>query len=297
MRITFNSGYDASLADLQRTLNQYTKYSAQVSSGLRVTKPSDDAADYASAVKDTTELGVIDSYTSAADTAESRLSVMDTVLSDLIDQVTSAQTSTTAALGSTTTETSRTALAQELEGLRDAILSDMNSTFGGTYLFSGTASLAAPYEQASDGTVSTYKGDTGAQTVDIGRGCSVQTTYTGSDLVQGSSTNDLFTTLGNLITAVQTNDQTAIETASTELQTALERLTNIQSSVGNDLDAISSQQSRLSSLKLQMQDQLSNAQDANVADAATKMEQADTAYEAGLSALSTRTQTSLLDYL
>lgn len=297
MRVTFGTGYDIAMADLERAAADLARAQQVVASGKRVNTPSDDPSASAATVRERAEIATIDQFVRTADSATSRVHVIDTVLSDMISTVTAALAAATAARGSTQTDSQREATAANLEGLRDALLSDINTSFGGTYLFGGTASLVQPYVKNADGTVSAYQGDHNALSVDVNRNSSVQVAYDGEAVFQGTDTEDLFTTLQSLVDAVRGNDQAGVADGLTGLKRAFDRLVGVQSGVGSNLNALEQQTARLADQRRATKERLSKDEDANMAEAITEMSQADTVYQSALGAIATRTKLSLLDYL
>ncbi len=297
MRVTFGSTTAISLADLERVASDLAKYQQQVSSGKRVSVPSDDPGAMADSVRQNADIASVDQLTLTADSANSRLTVADSVLTDLVNQLTTAQSTVAASLGSTQTASQRDALAQELAGLRDAIFSDMDTKYSGSYLFSGGLGETAPYAKNADGSISAYHGDSNPMSVDVAQNQSVPISFDGGAMMQGSDTEDLFTAFQSLITAVQTGDQAGMTAGQTALTNAFDRVTATQSAVGANLNAISNQKARLSSMKLADQSQLSTDVDANMAESISNMQQANTAYQAALSAVASSSKLSLLDYL
>lgn len=297
MRVTFGMGNNVAMADLERAAEELSRRQREVASGKRVNTPSDDPSAASATVRERAEIAAIDQYVRTSDTAQSRLSVIDTFLADMISTLTSARAAACGAIGTTQTDAQREATARTLEGLRDALLSDANATFGGTYLFGGTSSLAPPYAKNADGTISAYQGETTTLSVDIDRNRSVQISYDGQELLQGSEAQDLFATLQGLIDAVRGNDQAGITTGVDGLARAFDRLVGVQSRVGADLVALEEQTARLGQIRLASTAQLSKDEDANMAEAITKMNQANTVYQSALGAVATRTRLSLLDYL
>jgi flagellar hook-associated protein 3 FlgL len=297
MRVTFGTGTTIAMSDLERAAEQLVQAQRQVASGKRVTTPSDDPSAAAAAVRARAEIATIDQYVKTADSATSRIRVIDTVLSDMISTLTTAQATATAARGSVQTAAQREATAKSLEGLRDALLTDANASFGGTYLFGGTASLAPPYLQAASGVVSAYRGDHYTLSVDIDRNRAVQVAYDGSQLLQGTDAQDLFATMQSLIDAVRANDQAGVTAGMDGLKRAFDRLVGVQSGVGAQLNALEEQTARLGDMKQATTERLSKDEDANMAEAITKMNQANTVYQSALGAVATRSKLSLLDYL
>lgn len=297
MRVTFSTGYTRMMADLESAASELAKRQEEVSSGLRMQSPSDDPSSWAAGVRERAEIGVVDQYSSTVDSANSRLTVADTVLTDLVAKLTSTQATILAGQGTIQTDSQREATAKELEGLRDAVFDDLNTTFSGIYLFSGAKGLTAPYVRNADGTISAYQGDATRVEVDVDRTRSVKVSIVGSDLSLGSEPEDLFTTFSKAIAAVRSGDQTAMETTLGGIKAAFDRVVSVQSTVGADLRALEDQGTRLDQTKLAAKTRLSALEDANMAESVTSMGQASTAYKSALSALATRSNLSLLDYL
>jgi flagellar hook-associated protein 3 FlgL len=86
MRTTFNYSFLQSAADLSRTSVELARRQREVSSGRRLNTASDDPSAASGSVREHSEMAALDRYDQTADTANSRLSVADSVLSDMLDQ-------------------------------------------------------------------------------------------------------------------------------------------------------------------------------------------------------------------
>lgn len=297
MRIIFSSGQAAMMADLEAAASELTKRQREVSSGKRMQAPSDDPSAWAAGVRERGEISAVDQYVRAADSATSRLTVADTVLSDLVTKMTAARSAVVAGEGTVQTAAQREATAKELEGLRDAVFDDLNTTFRGTYLFSGGKGLDAPFVRYGDGSISAYLGDTNSISVDVDRNRAMQVTFVGSALTEDAASQDVFTTFATVIEAVRTGDAAGMAGGLKALERAFDRVIRVQSGVGADLNALDDQRGRLSEMKLASKTRLSKTEDTNMAESITAMQQANTTYQTALSAVATRTKLSLLDYL
>jgi flagellar hook-associated protein 3 FlgL len=297
MRTTYTTSFRDGLSAIQEAADLLAKAQEQVSSGRRLNALSDDPTSAAAAVGGHAAIGTIDAYTRSADDASSRLTVVDSVLSDVIDKLTYAKTAAGGALGSSVTPQQRDSISNDLLSVRDALVNDLNAKFGGVFVFSGAKATTPPYAQASNGTVSAYQGDASPISVDIDEGRQIQISYDGSTITQGSDSQDVFTTLSALATAVQNGDGTGILAGIDALGRAFDRATLTQTRVGTSARAIDDDKIRLSTSRLQAVARLSKNEDANMAEAITKMTQADTSYRAALGAFATIGKQSLMDYL
>jgi flagellar hook-associated protein 3 FlgL len=273
------------------------EFQRQVSTGKRVEKPSDDPSAALGAVGEHNETAAIDQYARATDTVGSRLAVVDTVLSDLITQLTAAQVSSASARGSSKTQIQRDAAATELEAIRDTIFSDLTTAFNGSYLFAGSNSTVAPYSRPAGGPISAYAGSTNEMLVDVDQQRAIKITFNGQQIAQGSDAQDIFVEFDNLIAAVRAGNDAGIDAGMDALDRMFDRVSTTQGRVGADLRTIDEQKLRLDELKRSSTKRISALEDANMAEAISSMAQADAAYRAALGAASTVTKQSLMDYL
>ena len=297
MRVTFNSQYQDTAAAVETTSEQLLDAQRRVATGKRIDRISDDPTAAATAVAERSALAQVDQYNRSADSVGSRLAVVDTVMSDIVSKITSAQSIATAARGTTATAAQRSALALELGGVRDALLDDMNTTLHGRYLFGGAAVTTKPYTVTPPATVAAYVGSNNPVRADVGNDRSVTIAFDGEAITQGTDPQDLFTTLDQLITAVDAGDNTGIGTGLANLQRAFERATAAQTRVGSDQALIDVQKVRLQQMKLSGGERLSKLEDVDMAEAITEMQHADAAYRAALGAVGTASRVSLMDYL
>ena len=297
MRVTFNAQNRNSTAGLEDSASRLLEFQRQVSTGKRIEKPSDDPSATLGSIGEHAETAAIDQYARATDSVASRLSVVDTVLSDLILQIERAQVSAASARGSSKTQIQRDASATDLEGIRDTVFGDLNTSFNGTFVFSGSASTAAPYTRVGSGPVSAYAGSTSEMVVDIDQQRAVKIAFNGQLVTQGTAPQDIFVEFDNLIAAVRAGDNAGIDAGMQALQRMFERVSTAQGRVGADLRTIDEQKLRLSELRRSSVKRLSSLEDTNMAEAITGMAQADAAYRAALGAVNSVTRMSLMDYL
>ena len=297
MRTTFNSSYMISAADLARTSEDLAKRQAQVSSGRRISKPSDDPSASSGSVHEHAEMAALDRYAQTADTATARLSIVDSVLSDMLDQLTSAKTTILNARGSNVTATQRGALADQLSGLRDAILADYGTSFNGNYLFSGEAAKTAPYTKNANGTVSAYAGTATTMAVDVDRNTAVTVSLNGDAVARGSDAVDIFAALDQAITDIRAGNAAGMADAGAAVERAFGRATSAQTGIGTAMNAVEIHQGRVADLRRASEGRAAGLEQVNMAEAITKMSQADTAYRAALGAIGNTGRKSLMDYL
>ena len=294
MRVTFHTAYGG-IEYVNIAAEQAARARQQVQSGKRLEKPSDDPAAMQRAVEGRGEMRTIETYSRTADSAMARLTTLDTVLSSVVDKLQQATVAVVSAKGSNVSQQTRDAAALTLEGLRDSLAADFNTTFGGAYVFSGSQATTAPYVKV--GTSWTYQGDNTPVSVDIGAGRTVEVALDGQALAQGIDTTNVLDELEALIVAVRAGDDLGTGSGLTALGRAFSRATRTQSQIGVDEQSIVEGQVQLTASRLAVLTRVSKDEDADLATAISEMNRADLAYKAALGAIGTASRNSLLDYL
>jgi flagellar hook-associated protein 3 FlgL len=294
MRVTFRTAYGGS-EYLEASSSQMAKARQQVMSGKRVEKASDDPAAMQRSVEGRGEIGALETYSRTADSALAKLTTIDTVLGAVVDRLQQAKVATVSVQGSIATAQQREAAALTLEGLRDALVADLNTEVRGAYVFGGSQATTPPYARVAGAW--TYQGDAAPVAVDIGPGQTVDVALDGAALAQGSDASNILNELESLIVAVRAGDNPGMAAGTAAIDRAFLRATRAQTSVGVDEQGIGERQLQITSARLSVVTRVSKDEDADLALAISEMTRAQTAYQAALSAVGTASRASLLDYL
>lgn len=139
-RVTHRSIQESSLARLQGNLATMGLLQAQISSGKKITKPSDDPAGTVSSLALRQQLRLNDQYQVQGQDGTSWLNAQDTALQTVSSQLRAARTLVVGALNTGfTTDGTRTATSVELDGILATVTSLANTQYQGRSLFAGTA--------------------------------------------------------------------------------------------------------------------------------------------------------------
>ncbi|MFT3785336.1 MAG: flagellar hook-associated protein FlgL [Tepidisphaeraceae bacterium] len=131
-----------SITDAQKQLLEVQQ---QISTGKRLTAPSDDVGDAAIAMQVRKLLEARDSYTSNLKQADTNLSSVDSTLQSLTDLVRQAKDVASANVGSDVSDEERQSAATVVDSLFDQIFTLGNQQVAGNYLFGGDRSTDAPF--------------------------------------------------------------------------------------------------------------------------------------------------------
>ncbi|HCN44496.1 MAG TPA: flagellar hook-associated protein 3 [Pseudomonas sp.] len=159
MRLSSATIYNQNLNSMLDQQAAYQEAALQVSSGTRVSKPSDDSLAAAQAVSVRQSIAANEQYADSRAAITTSLSQEATTLDSINDAITSAMTLTVQAGNGTLSDADRESLATSLQGVYDTLLTLANSTdSNGNYLFSGYQSQSPAFAEDASGEL-VYQGD------------------------------------------------------------------------------------------------------------------------------------------
>lgn len=293
MRVTTTIQNRNFLDNINQLKSRLDKAQTEVSTGKTVNRLSDDPLAASQASRLTAVMGANDQFIAMNDQLRSRLELTDTVLQAFIQSVDAAKVLAAQALSGATTPESRAALATEVEGVWEQILSESNTQFNGTFLFAGTQTTVPPFDDSGGSLV--YNGNNEATYQRLDRTVVIQTNVTGQELFLDSP--PAFTVLDNLKTAILANDTTAIRAALDDLDVISGRVNTFAARAGNSLQLIDQIQGTLRAHNLALQENISRMTDADLAKSITDLNLTNQALNVSMNAQAQVQQLSLLDFL
>ncbi len=294
MRIPYDIVRDG-LSAINQAAARLAEAQQQVATGRRINAVGDDPLAAQQAVGEHATLGTIDAYSSTVNAASARLASVDATLSSFGDKLASAVATALSAKGSSATPQTRAAAAAEIRSIRDSLLTDINSQFNGSATFAGTQVNSQAY--ALVGGAWTYQGDSATTQLAVDQGRVVSVTFDGQAIAQGSDAKDVFTTLDDLVTAINAGDDNAIGVEVAGVERAFDRTLRAQGRLGADERGLDDVTARLGALRRAADTRRASLEDANMAEAVTRLTSAQTAYQSALASVSSIERVSLLDYL
>ena len=281
------------LDNISRLKARLDKAQMEVSTGKTVNRLSDDPFAASQTSRLTAVMGANDQFISMNDQLRSKLELTDTVLQALNQSVDAAKVLAAQALSGTTTPESRAALANDVQGVWEQILSESNTQFNGAFLFAGSQTTTAPFDDPGGSLV--YSGNDEATYQRLDRTVVIQTNVTGQELFLDSP--PVFTVLETLKTAIQANDTAGIRSALDDLETISSRVNTIASRVGNNVRLVDQIQGTLRAHNLALQENISRMTDADLAKSITDLNLTNQALNVSMNAQAQVQQLSLLDFL
>jgi flagellar hook-associated protein 3 FlgL len=299
MRITSMMTAQMTLAGIEQANEGLVTTEQQISSGLRINKPSDDPYGAGLAMRLKGQAGQLNSYNTAVSDATAWSQTTSSTLTSVGDIVQRIRELVVQSASGTVNQQDRNAAAQEVSQLLDSVKQYANATYDGQYIFAGTATGTAPYQA---GATDTYQGNGAAINRQIGPGTTVQVNTDISQLLgNGPSAADgrLLDTVRTVINDIQSGNQAALTNGDLgKLDSNLGTLQSMQVDVGALQERLQQASSRIQDMQTTNAQLLSSTEDVDIAQAMTSYTTEQAAYTAALQAGASILQTdSLMNFL
>jgi flagellar hook-associated protein 3 FlgL len=301
-RITPAMVTSSTLNNLNSSLSALERSAEELSSGRTILEPSDNPYGASRVIDLQSQLEGLSSYESNTqdgiaweNTASSAMANMNSIAQRVRELVVQAA-------NGTNNQGDLNTIALEVEQLTESIKQDANTQYAGQYLFSGTATLTAPYAQGKG--EDEYKGNAETVSRAVGPGATVVVSTNISTLLgNGEAAKDgkLLDTLRTIATQLRggtTEDKEALgSTDLAALDANLETLSQLQAVAGSATDQLNTALSRNEDLQTSITEALSNTEDTNVPETSIAYANEQAAYQAALRASASIVQESLLNFL
>lgn len=293
--------------NLNRNLAKMDKQQNQLSTGLKINKPSDDPVGIAFSMRYRSELAANDQYTTNADTVSSWLDYSDTMMSQAGEVLQRTRELLLNAANGTNPEDALKSLKSEISQLGEQMVNIGNSQFNGRYMFNGQLTQSQPYETGTSTdpdtgeliiNAATNDTDTNAIQLEIGTGVYLTVNVTGQQVFGSSADSDnMFKLYQDISKALDKQDTGALSDLVGTLDSRMSKLLAIRSDIGAKTNRLSLAQGRLSDISTNLSNLQAKTEGADMAELITNLKMSENVYEASLSAGSKLIQPSLMDFL
>lgn len=290
--------------DLQRSKERMAIMSQQLASGNKLVHLGDDPTGSALVLDFQNSIVRNKQFVAQATSASNFLNTTETSLSSLNDSITRLLEIGQEGLSDTTGANGRSAIAQEVNGIRDNVLSLANTQAEGKYIFGGTQTLNAPFSWSTPPTTwpANYLGNSGNINLDVSASSTISTNISGDQVFFGGAAGqgtagDLFQQVTDLRDALNTNNTAGIQAAYNNLKTIQTRLNSQITDVGGRQSSIDQLKSDFQSYNLSLQSIQSTYQAVDYPTTITDYYQEQNSQQASLSMIAKTGKTNLFDYL
>lgn len=302
-RITTLMTAQSTVNDLALSFDRLSQTQQEMSSGKKISQPSDDPYGMSVVLNQQSQLGMLDAYTSNVNDGTAWTQTGQTAMTNIANVVQRVRELVVGGANGTNTQADLAGSAAEVKQLIAAVKSEANTQYNGQYVFAGTSNVA-PYQSSTGDLFQGNSGTAGAVTRLIGPNTSVQVNVDLSSVLgngaagSGGSDGKLLDTLNTVYADLSSGNTNGLGNADlTALDTNFSALTQMQASLGATSNRLQLASSRIQSMQISDTQVLSNAQDADMAQVAIDYSTEQAAYTAALKAGANIVQSSLMDFL
>ncbi|HEX7853603.1 MAG TPA: flagellin [Sphingobium sp.] len=269
----------------QQTLaTDIANYQQQISTGNKLSKPSDNPQDWIQISVIGRQQSLTDAWTSNLNYGQARAAQASSSLSDINNLMASVSESLITATSQGAGSPGAEAIAQTLQNVRDSISTIMNQTdYQGTPTFDNGVSNKIPIGQ-------------GLAYEAVGTRQSLETVTTDSTTTP-PTTKSIYDILDAAIAAVKAGDSAGISKAMTDAKSALDHVIVEQSQQGVRGKRLDDETTRLQTQNLNLTERLSPLADTDLTEAVTKVQSKLVTLQAAQAVFAKINQQSLFDLL
>jgi len=265
---------------------------AQISSGTRFQTPADSGLDYKVSLDLRHSQLNIKSSIDAIGTVEGRLDFSQSLLNDMSNMIKRAETLAVQQSSAQMGALERQASLQEMNHLASQFLANANQQYQGQALFGGTAVDTPAFTDDGAGNVS-YTGSNQDRIVSVTATQQVVSNIRGDNAAFASA----FTAMQGFKTALQNNDQTAVQASLGALITAGGAMIDLTADAGARLKAVQISKISFEDMKFNLDQRLGAHEGVDIPSVVAELQQSTIALQAAYSQIAQIKDLSLLNFI
>lgn len=249
----------------------------EISTGVTVNSLSDNPAAAGQNVRLSMQLSADDTFSQTASSVESRLQVGDTALGNVISQLTTAISLVTEANNGTLNASNEQAIATQLTGIRDEVLSLANSSYLGQFIFAGSQGGSVPFsiDTTTIPASVSYSGDSNISYVQTPTGQKIQTNVPGDQIFTAGP--NVLGALNSIIADISSGAPSAASVADlAKLNTALNYVSQKRVMLDDSITRLSAAGNYSSSESIQLRSAQNSLIQTDTAQAASQLSSTET---------------------
>lgn len=304
MTPSINPQAEMFLSNLQQIHSRMSKAEQQLSSGLRVSVASDAPDEISGILQLRAQIAGVQQTQENLSNVTPQVQTGEDAIQQAIQVLDTATSLATQASGSTLSASQRLNLIPQLQGIFQQLVSMSQTSVNGQFIFSGDHSSQPQYTMAANGNAVQQMFQAGAPPqaqnangVKISLGLTAQQIFDDQDASGKPAADNVFAAVAGLLTALQKNDSGGIQTALSNIQAASAHLNDESSFYGAAQNNLTAAGNSASQTLIQLQQQLSNQQDTDAAQASLDLTQATTDEQAAMASQAMLKPQSLFNYL
>ncbi|WP_312470787.1 flagellar hook-associated protein FlgL [Neobacillus sp.] len=287
------------LNNLQVNNRAMEKYQNQITTGKKVTKPSDNPVTVVRGMTYRSSLNDIEQYKRNADDGLAWMTTTDDALNEVTSVMQRVRELTVKGLNETNDPSARYAIAEEINQLKEHLGEIANSQIAGKYIFAGTDTKNPPYnvDPTAPGLPKEFR-NTNHESLElqVGQTNIVQINVPGTNVFNNDGLGGIFKVLSDIVSDFN-SPNTGASGHLDKLDSQIDNLLKERSELGARVNRMELSISRLDGLEVSTTGLLSNEEDVDISRAIIDLKSQENVQRAALSIGARIIQTSLVDFL
>lgn len=305
MRVTNRMLISNVLTNINNNLQALSRAQKQMSSGKRVSRPSDDPIVVARVLSFQTVLAGMEQYDKNMQDARGWVDASELALNMATETLQRARELAVYGANGTLPRESMQALAYEIDQLIDELVQTANTSYGGRFLFGGTQTVRAPFERVLDPSDPSsedypvkYNGNEGSLEWEVAPQVTITVNEHGRKVfMKAVGEKSAFKLLDELRAALESGEHHRVAGTLGELDQAVDHFLNIRASLGAKSNRLQMAQERLFTSKISLIETMSKLEDIDLAETVMNYKIRENVYQAALATAAMVLQPTLIHYL
>lgn len=319
MRITNSMILSSMMRNVNKNLTRMNKTEQMLSTGKKFSLPSDDPIGVSRSLRLNTDVANMEQYKRNAEDAKSWLGTTEMAMNNMVDIFQRTRELTVQAANGTNSIDERKAIAAEIGQLKDQIINTANTTYAGSYIFSGFETNQAlmdkngnylPADLSKNETIEFNVGIADRMAVNIlpQKIFGVIGTATADDPIDANTlinsstlptykTPQMIQVFDDLIKDLNDGNTGGISNALNRLDIHFNNINAVRAEIGVKTNRLELTLNRIEDDTLNLKELLSKNEDADIAEVIMNLKMQENVYQASLSGGAKIIQPTLMDFL
>lgn len=294
MRVSDNSMIRNFLTNLEQVRERVARRSNEVSSGKKITRPSQDPVGTARLLRLRDSMARINQHSRNAQRVEVKMGTTSGSLNSLRNLINTVTEKANQGINGIRSPQEQDAIATEIEQILENMVFIGNTSVDGERIFAGSEVLTQPF--VLSGSTYTYEGDAYVHPIEIADSLTVNSNIVGSDVFTETD-SDLLNTVAAVASNLRASDSDAVLALLPKLTAAAEQVDAARVKVAQTLNQVEDANSRHAEERLALTKEASHLEDADMAHSISQLLQDETALRASMSVGARLNQSTLFDIL
>lgn len=303
-RVTQGTMTNQLLRNINKNLGQMEGLQEQLSTGMKINRPSDDPVGITYSLRYRSDLSLNERYQSNVDSANSWLDFNDTLLTQVSDIGKRIKELAVQGSNGTNPQVALDNIAGEMKQLKEQLVDIANSQFKGKSVFNGQFTDQTTYDPSVD--PAEVITDNGNLDYAINTGTQLTVNLTGNDIfgyprpgvtAPKNEDDNIFYVIDQMVANLTSGNYSGVSAQITKLDSRMDKVLTQQAEIGARTNRVELMDQRLKDLNVNLETLQSKTEDADIEELIIKSKVNESVYNASLSVGAKIISPTLVDFL